>query len=423
MRWLLGKPRLADALMSRMRWGNAFSEARLADPYEAADEMLDDGYVTFHKSFGQWMILGYDEARAVLQNPAFGVEARVPMLRAISPYNKLNGETMNTMLGWMAFLDPPDHTRLRGMVSRWFTPRRIAELRPRVEQLVDNLIADMLTTADGVTGPGETVEVVKSFSEVLPANVIGEIMGMRPESWSDLRRIGVAGAAVLDPVRGFDPRVIDAQFAELKELVLDAAARRRAEPTDDLMSVLVHATDDGDRLTEEELISMVGFILLAGHDTTTNALGTNLYNLARFPDERAKLRNNPDLVDNAVEELFRYDTPVPVIGRNALDDFEVGGKTIKAGDMVVVSLGMANRDLRRFADADRLRLDRLDPRPLTFGNGIHHCLGAALARMELQVAMPALLDALGDYTIDPAQVEWRPLITLRGPSRLPLTVG
>lgn len=420
MRWLLDKPRLADAFLGRMRWGNAFSDERLRDPYADADEMLDDGYVTFHKSFGQWMVLGYEEGRTVLQHPAFGVGERVPMLQAISPYNKLEPETIGTMLGWMSFLDPPDHTRLRGMVSRWFTPRRISELRPRVQELTDDLIASMVA---GVSGDNRQVEIVQAFSEVLPANVIGHIMGMAPEHWPELRRIGVAGSAVLDPIRGFDPAVIDAQFQRLKELVLESAARRRAEPADDLMTVLVQATDDGDRLTEDELVSMVGFILLAGHDTTTNAIGTNLYNLARFPDERAKLQNNPDLVENAVEELFRYDTPVPVIGRNALEDFEVGGRTIKKGDLVIVSLGMANRDLRRFADADQLKLDRPDPRPLTFGNGIHHCLGAALARMELQVATPALLDALGDYTVDPDAVEWRPLITLRGPSRLPVTVG
>ncbi len=420
MRWLLNRPRLADAIMGRMRWGNAFSDERLANPYAAADDMLDDGYVTFHKSFGQWMILGYDEAKTVLHHPAFGVGERVPMLRAISPYNKLDPETLETMLGWMAFLDPPDHTRLRGFVSRWFTPRRIAELRPQVQDLTDKLIGDMMSEA---AANGGSVEVVSSFAEVLPANVIGHIMGMEQESWSQLRRIGTAGAAVLDPIRGFDPAVIDAQFVELRELVLEAAARRRANPSDDLMSVLVQASDDGDRLSETELVSTVGFILLAGHDTTTNALGTNLYNLARFPAERSKLRDNPDLVANAVEELFRYDTPVPVIGRNALEDFSVGGRTIKAGDLVVVSLGMANRDTRRFDDADQLRLDRPDPRPLTFGNGVHHCLGAALARMELQVAMPALLDALGDYSVDEAAVEWRPLISLRGPSRLPLTVG
>lgn len=419
MRWLLGKPRLADAFLGRMRWGNSFSDERLRDPYMAADEMLDDGYVTFHKSFGQWMILGYDEARTVLSHPSFGVAERVPMLQAISPYSKLDSRTLETMTGWLAFLDPPEHTRIRSLVSRWFTPRRIAELRPRVEELTDDLIATML--ADRTVG--DSVEVMESFAGVLPANVIGHIMGMPSESWTDLRRIGRLGSAVLDPVRGFDPAVVDTQFFELKDLVMEAAARRRGEPTDDLMSALVAATDDGDRLTEDELVSTVGFILLAGHDTTTNGIGTNLYNLAAYPWERAKLRDNPDIVANAVDELFRYDTPVPVIGRNCLKEFEIGGKTIKKGDSIIVSLAMANRDKRRFPDADRLKVDRPDPRPISFSSGIHHCLGATLARMELEVAMPKLLAALGDYTIDAEQVEWRPLISLRGPAKLPVTVG
>ena len=409
--------------MSRMRWGNAFGAERLDDPYVAADDMLDDGYVTFHKSYRQWFVLGYPEAKEALRSPSFGVGERVPMLRSIRPYSQLNDETGDTIANWLAFQDPPDHTRLRRLVARWFTPRQVEQLRLRIQQLVDDLIADMADDLRTAAAAGWPVEIMSRFCDLLPVNIVADIMGMPEETWPRLKAVSDQASAVLDPIRGFDPRAIDHHFADLRVMILDAAERRRQDPTDDLMSALVTVADDGDQLSTDELVSMAGFLLLAGHETTTSGLGLGLLSLAQFPAERAKWRANPDLTENAVEELLRYDTPVPVIGRNAQEDVELGGKVIKKGDLMVVSMGMANRDTRRFADADVLRLDRPDPRPLSFGNGIHHCVGAALARLELQVALPSLLAVLGDYTIERSAVEWRPIISLRSPRSIPLVPG
>ncbi len=416
MRRILDRPEMADRIFSRMRWGNAFGADRLDDPYIAADEMLDDGYVTFHKSYRQWFVLGYAEAQEALRSPSFGVGERVPMLRSIRPYSQLNDETGDTITNWVIFQDPPDHTRLRRLIARWFTPRQVEELRPRIQQLVDSLILDM---HDDIAA-GNTIEIMSRFCNYLPVNIVADIMGMPEETWPRLKALSDQMAAVLDPIRGFDPKVMDDHFATLRTMILKAAEERRRQPTDDLMSALVAVEEDGDQLSTDELVSMAGFLLLAGHETTTSGLGLGLLSLARFPDERAKWRANPDLTENAVEELLRYDTPVPVIGRNALEDVELGGRHIKKGDLLVASMGMANRDKRRFADADVLRLDRPDPRPLSFGNGIHHCVGAALARLELQVALPSLLSVLGDYTIDRSAVEWRPIISLRSPRAIPL---
>ena len=414
MRFLIARPRLADQVLGRMRWGNPFNPDRVADPYAWASAMLDDGHVTFHKAFNQWFILGYDESREVLRGKSFGVEARTNMLAAVSPYTRLDESSFENLNSWLTFVDPPDHTRLRRLVVRWFTPARIETLRPRVERLVAELIDDLTGDIDA----GRPVEVMARFAGPLPVNVIGDIIGIPPGDWPEVKAISDDLAQVLDPIRGFDPDRINDRFARFRELILTVAEQRRQEPTDDLMSVLVSAADDGDRLSESELVSTVTLLLAAGHETTTGAIGNSLINLAAHPEQRARWRDDPGLTANAVEELLRYDTPVTTIGRNALEDVEVGGRVIPKGDLVVLLLGMANRDTRRFPDAHELKLDRPEPQPLSFGHGIHHCIGAALARMELQVALPALLDALGDYIVDPTDVEWMPVISLRRPERL-----
>ena len=201
MRWLLRHPRLTDRAFARIRWGNQFSAERLADPYVAADKFLDDGYVTFHKIYGQWIIMGYEEARHVLQSPSFGVGDRVDLLASIRPYTKLDPKTLDVMRLWPAFVDPPDHGRLRKLVVRWFTPNRIAELKPMVEGLVAGLIDEM---SDDIAA-GRPIDIMSRFASPLPVNVIGHIMGMPPESWAELKRLSDELTPVLDPGSGIRP--------------------------------------------------------------------------------------------------------------------------------------------------------------------------------------------------------------------------
>ncbi len=419
MRKLIAHPRVADLVLGRMRWGNPFAPDRVADPYASTERYLDDGYVTFHRAFNQWFVMGYAEAQEVLRSKAFGVEGRIDMLAAVHPYTKLDALSFENLNSWLLFVDPPDHTRLRRLVVRWFTPGRMERLRPRVEALVGELIAEMRDDIDN----RRPIEMMSRFAAPLPVNVIGDIVGIPEDQWPEVKAISDDLAQVIDPIRGFDPDRINARFAQLRDLILAAAEQRRRNPTDDLMSVLVSETDDGDRLSEPELVSTVSLLLLAGHETTTGAIGNSLINLAFHPDQRDRWRADPGLTVNAVEELLRYDTPVTTIGRNALEAVELGGRRIAKGDLLVILLGMANRDQRRFPDAHELRLDRPDPQPISFGHGIHHCVGAALARLELQVALPALIDALGDYTVDRTQLEWLPVISLRRAVRLVATAG
>ena len=415
VRQVAARPRLSEALLGRMRWGNTFSEEFVRDPYAQIPAMLDDGYVTHHRAYQQWFVLGYDEAQQALHHPDLRTSGTREMLLAVRPYSKLRPSSRRAFARWLVFVDPPDHTRLRRLVSRWFTPRRIESWRPRVEKISADLI-------DALPRNG-TVEVMSGYAFPLPINVIGDILGLAPDTWPKLKTISDNLVQLLDPFRAFDVEVIDASFDELADIILATATQRRADPTDDLISSLVEVAEDGDRLTEDELVSMVGFLMAAGHETTSGAIGNSIVALARHPDQRQLLRERPDLMPNAVEELLRFDTPVQAVGRTAVADVDIGGRTIPAGMNVVIRLGAANRDTRRFDRADELVLDRPDPSPISFGHGIHHCLGAALARLELSVAVPALLDALGEYAVDEDEIEWRRVIALRSAERLPVRPG
>lgn len=227
---------------------------------------------------------------------------------------------------------------------------------------------------------------------------------------------------MFEPLSPFDPASMSARFAELDEYFTSIAAERRRHPTDDLISALA-ANDAGATLDDDEVLAMIAFLLFAGHETVAGMLGTALVALACHPDQRALLRDRPEIIDNAVEELLRFDSPVQVSGRQATAEITVGEQTIRSGDNIGLMIGAANRDARRWPDADVLRLDRPDPKPISFGFGAHHCLGAALARMELRAAIPPLLDRLGDYTVDLDRTTWKRSFALRGPLALPLTIA
>jgi cytochrome P450 len=314
--------------------------------------------------------------------------------------------------------DQPAHTRLRGLVNRAFTPRQVNRLDERMAKLIDELIADF-----DPHGTGE-IELMNDFAVPFPARVIADLFGMDAADWRWLRDASATGVKLLDPFRGFDPAEMDMMVDELYDRVLSLAAERRADPRDDLITGLALAeADDGDRLSEDELVSIAGLILFAGHETTAGMFGNSIKALHDHPEQLAMVKAQPELWPNAVEELLRFDTAVISDPRAALVDFEVAGHKIKKGQNVLILNGLANRDLRRFADADELKLDRENPNPISFGHGIHFCLGASLARAELQAGLSKLVEALGDYTIDHDRIEWKPSLTLRAPMKLPITLG
>jgi cytochrome P450 len=414
VRLLANRPRLAHALFRLTNDESPFDPDYYVDPYRALEAVRNKyGQVYYRKVFRQWFVVGHDEALELLRSPSLSVASALNVIMDIRPYSQLSDEAKASFVRWLLFVDPPDHTRLRGLVQRAFTPNTIKAFEPRVRAIADDLLARV---ADQ-----HTPDVVRSFTSPLPIYAIGELLGLPPDRWAWLKSASDDITGLIDPLHGFDPKVVSARVAELNAYFTEVIEQRRVEPRDDLISILVTAADDGEKLDNAELLAMLGFLLFAGHETTTALIGNSLVALAQHREQRALLRDHPELIDNAVEELIRFDTSVQAAPRWTTAPIRVGGKTIPAGQQVAILWGLINRDVRRWPDADKLRLDRPDPKPLSFGHGIHHCLGASLARMELRVAIPAFLDAFGDYQLNPATTEWKRSLSMRGPTVLPIT--
>jgi cytochrome P450 len=312
----------------------------------------------------------------------------------------------------MLLRNPPDHTRLRRLVSGTFTARRVAALRPAIAAMVDDLLNDL----DGCDG---VVDFVDAFAFPLPVNVIGELLGVPAPDRARFKGLVRDWTRVVDMFDEDVLRVADPAAATIRDYLAGLAAQRRRRPGDDLLSALVAAEDAGDQLTEDELLTTAALLFAAGFETTTNLLANGLVALVRHPDQLTHLRDRPE---PAVEELLRYDSPVQILNRLVLAPLEIAGVEIAAGERIVAYIGAGNHDPARFADPERMILDRGDNAPLSFGGGIHYCLGAPLARLEAQVALPALVGRFPGLALDGAP-ERRDSLSIRGFTSLPITTG
>ncbi|GAB3280457.1 cytochrome P450 [Actinocorallia lasiicapitis] len=330
-------------------------------------------------------------------------------------FEKIDGSSP-TFTRSMLDRDAPDHTRLRSLVTKVFTPRSIAALEPMITALVDDAL-------DQIEAAG-SVDLVETLAFPLPFTVISRMLGV--PTTDHVRIAALSGTMVrsLEPVT--DPQVLDQIIAasrEMTELVKELIVWKRASPGDDLLSALIAAEHLGDRLTEEELVAQILLLYIAGHETTVNLIGNGALALLRNPDQLALLRDRPDLADNAVEEFLRYDSPVHQGRRIITGPYSVDGREIPVGAYVVAVLASANRDERFWGqDADQLRLDRPNARShVAFGGGPHHCLGSALARLEGRVAFERLVTRFPALAFD-GDVQWNGRINLRGPAKLPVSV-
>lgn len=357
-----------------------------------------------------WLAVGHADVRTVLSDPRFSraavVGQDVPRVRP----------EIDHQASSILNMDPPDHTRLRKLVARAFTARRVEELRPRAAELTAELLAGMRAA-----GPG--ADLVEHMSVPLPVTIICELLGVPVED----RPIFRAGSDAALSTSAMTPQERAAAMEQLVGYMAGLVAQRRATPTDDLLGALVSARDEGDRLNEAELIGLGLGILIGGHETTMNQIGNMTYLLLSRPDRGAALRGDAAAIATAVEELLRF-TPLGAAAgfpRIATEDVELSGVTVRAGEAVVVSVHAANRDPEVFDDPDELVLDRAVNRHIGFGYGAHHCLGAQLARMELQEALGGLLREFPDLRLAvPAEdVQWRQGALVRGPRTLPLAWG
>jgi cytochrome P450 len=358
-----------------------------ADPWSTYRTLRANDPVLHFPTTGEWLLTRFDDCEVVLRDPRFSsdpshrisdipIEQRTPREQAAAA-----GE-LKTLL----FLDPPDHTRIRGLVSKAFTPRTVERLRPHIEAITDQLLDEAAERG--------TFDVVSHLGYQVPVTVICELMGVplddrhRFGSWaSDASRL--LDGDVLTETEMMAGFMAMMEFINYFNHLFD---ERRANPRDDLVSALLAVESEGERLSEPELRSIVVLLFIAGHETTMNLIGNGTSALLHHPDQHRLLINDPSLIGAAIEEALRYDGPVHLTGRIATTDIEVGGSVVRRGEAAITLLAAANRDPARFDDPDVFDLGRPDNRHLTFSHGIHYCLGAALARVEGQVVIGRLVE-------------------------------
>jgi cytochrome P450 len=366
---------------------------------------------------GVWLLTRYRDVHSVLKDPRFSADRmRAPLVREnidrLPPFIRQSAQGLRSLL----IMDPPDHTRVRKLVNRAFTPKRIGELRVRIEDIVNERL-------DAIAASGQT-DLIHDFAEPLPAIVIAELLGVPAEDHRQFREwSSQLIAAIAAPSAEARQRASAAAGMKLLDYLAATIAARRRQPRDDLISAMIHAQEETDALSDEELLATCNLLLLAGHETTTNLLGNGILALLREPDQLERLRGEPGLLPTAIEELLRFDGPVQATVRVATEDVEIDGHIVPQGALVLVSLGAANHDPDVFDTPDRIDIAR-DPNPhLSFGFGTHFCMGAPLARLEAEVAFGALLVRFPKLTLLDDAPEYRPNPILRGLCRLELSVS
>ncbi len=382
-----------------------------ADPYPAY-RFLREAAPMWRAPTGQWVVSTHAGCTALLRDPKMG---RCDT-RLLEP-EPLAEPAVASLTRMMLFLDPPTHTRIRGLVSRAFNARRIEALRPRIEAVVDALI-------DRVHGQGG-MDVIGDFAHRLPVTVICDMLGVPEEDRAPFLDDSVVRGRILDPVPLSREEMDETNgaFQGLEDYFRKLLAYRRANPGEDLVTGLLAAREADESLTEDEIVSNINLLFGAGHETTTNLIGNGLLALHRNPGELARLRQDPSLLPNAVEELLRYDSPVQLTSRHPLETAEFMGETVQPGEEVIALLGAANHDPAAYAgDPDTLDVGRPGVRAISFGGGLHFCLGAQLARIEGEIAFRRLIERLPTMKlVDPDRVSWKQTVTLRGLETLPAT--
>lgn len=391
-----------------------------ANPYPQYRLLLERNPVQ-ETPFGPWMLFRYHDCSRFLRDPKLSVEDR--SVAGSNPRAELRdqifGERARRGTRSILNIDPPDHTRIRGIVQKVFTPRAVDGLAPLVQQMVDDAL-------DAVVARGDSMEVIGDLAFPLPFQVISEMLGMPDADRDELRGWAHTLTLGLEPVlaRLHVDDILEASD-RMTEHVLEAIAWKRTHPADDLLSALIDAEHEGERLTADELVDQVVLLFVAGHETTVNLIGNGTLGLLRDRAQLERWQADPSIAAQAVDELLRYDPPVQFSRRVTTEDVEVGDRTIAAGTFLFLVLGAANRDPAHWGvDADLLDITRAGAaQHLAFGSGIHHCLGAALARLEGRIALGSLIARFPQIELATGEPRWNGRLTLRGLDELPVALG
>ncbi len=391
---------------------NPFVPSFKRNPYLQYGRLRQADPVHRSQALQSWVLTAYDDCLAVMRDhETFSSDSRNARGQLAEALQQQRRESplpdADTILG----IDPPQHTKMRAIVNRAFTPRRVQELRPHIEEIADGLLEQA----------GDRFDLMTDLAQPLPVIVIAELLGVSPDDRLQFKEWSNAVAETTNVMQTAEmvaaARRATTELIDYFNRVIDA---REAEPRDDLISALVTAEVDGERLSRANLLAFSILLLVAGNETTTNLIGNGLAALLDHPDALARLQREPDGIPDAVEEMLRYDSPVQGLVRFPTRDVELRGQTITAGDVVLCLVGAANRDPAVFPEPDAFDLDRPDRRHLSFGQGVHYCLGAPLARMEADIVFRALLGRFRELRTGEGGVERGGTMLLRGPLAFPL---
>lgn len=399
---------------------NMLSPDAIRDPYGYFGRLRDVQPVMWNPRYRSWVITSHRHVHAALRDERFSSERIAPYIEtklAAPETDPAVRRAFEVLADWLVFKDAPAHTRLRTLVSKAFTPPSVAVMQARIEQLSDELLADLPTSGE--------FDLLSRFALPLPSIAISEMLGVPAEDRATFRAWAedispIASAGLDDPDRY--ARAATA-MAALSEYFADLIRRYEQEPGDNLISALIAARDADGTLSQAEVVATCTLLLFAGHETTANLIANAVLALSEHPAQEAALRNGQVPFRTAIEEFLRYDGPGKAAVRVLADDVELDGQTLRAGQRAFLILASANRDPAVFEDPDRLRLDRSHNSHVAFGFGPHFCLGAALARMEAAIAIPKILDRFPALTIDRSALRWHPVLLARGLEQLPVRVG
>ena len=395
-----------------------FNDKILQDPYPTYARLHQEGplhHLEVGGKWSVWSIFSHAECSKIAKDPRLSAKRAKQMLLALPLSRQAEFSELARMFGlWMIFMDPPEHTRLRKLLNKGFSPAVVEGLRPQVEATVDQMLKSLQH--------GSEVELLREFANPLPVRIILEMLGIPQE----LRDTFVNWSRAIAAFRGNpNPTVEQARGAQdaliaLTEFFRKTVAERRRNKGNDLISLLIDIEEEGEVLTEEELYAQCIALLFAGHETTRNLIGNGMYTLLQHPRETAELREKPQMIRSAVEELLRYESPVQFTARVLKEDIEVCGRPIRKRWTVLCMLGAANRDPAQFKEPNELNLERLNNQHLAFSAGLHFCIGAQLARLEGQVAILKLVQRFPEMKLAGPRPEWAPTFGFRGLKNLPV---
>ncbi|MBR8835930.1 MAG: cytochrome P450 [Stigonema ocellatum SAG 48.90 = DSM 106950] len=397
---------------------NLFDPKFNANPYPTYHQLRSEDPVHRYFVGGDWIVTRYADVKAVLKSGCVRTDDRPKSIHERNKYLQKKGKNLNTLAyttsRFLFYMNPPDHTRLRALVGKGFSPVVVERMRPRIQEIVDELL-------DKVRHQ-ESMDIVADLASPLSVNVISRLLGIPKEAQQQLHQWTDVLSRILDPLVSLEEyEAMNKATEEIQEYLRTLIAEREKDPQKDLISHLIAAKEQNDRLSQNEILAICTLLFGAGEETTGNTIGNGILALLQHPNQMEQLKREPTMIQNAVEEIIRYDSAIQMLTRIATDNLEIGNQTIKAGEKIVLCLGAANRDPAQFPEPDELNINREPNHHVAFADSIHYCLGAALARVESQIAINTLIQQFPNLKLASDQLEWRKSIVIRGLKTLPVS--